>query len=345
MNRQVLEYYEKIIPCNLDYPYAFISYSNKDGNRVWKDVVELQDKGYNIWIDKNLKPTDSSWKEALNAIDCLNCKVVVFYISRNSVTSDACRQELLRRIDSKAKYLHNGEIPLVVIEAEPISSIVSFRNNVFSSVSKDLGIILEEKERKLEILGQVMDEFFPNDDKLRIKNAESERKGDYYKDITSCFDKVKCFDINEQFVNLIKLLKYPSNYWIARIYLIRAEKKNDLNFSLLLAFLYKEGIVVEKNKEKSDEFILLSDLMLDQNVWKNEADKCKKNQELERALVLYLGIAIQNDDLEGYMYAGKIFLNLDNYHFAKICLEKVKDTDEDCLKAYKAVKKIGRAHV
>jgi hypothetical protein len=48
---------------------------------------------------------------------------------------------------------------------------------------------------------------------------------------------------------------------------------------------------------------------------------------------------MQGDELNGFMYAGKIFLNLRNYYFAEICLGKVKDKDEGCLKAYWAIKK------
>ena len=338
MDRQDTGYQEKIIPCNRDYPYAFISYSSKDGERVWKDVVELQDMGYNIWIDKNLKPTESSWKEAFNAIDSLNCKVVLFYISRNSVVSEPCRQELLRMTGDKAKHLHNGEIPLVVIEAEPIPSIESFRNDTYHNVSKNTGLSLKEREEKLEVLGKVMDQFFPNNDKIRIKGEQNDRKGNYYQAIVSCLDKVKCFDNNEQFVNLIEMLKYPGKYPTLQPYLLWAGKKNDPKFSLLLAFLYQEGIVAEKNKKKSEQFLMLGDWMSDKNNWKEEAEMGRKNQDLERALVYYLGIAMRDHNWEGYMYAGKIFLNLDNSYLAAVCLEKVTDKNKDCLKAYKALK-------
>ena len=63
---------------------------------VWADVVELQHRGYNLWIDEaNLDMTKDSWEEdALKAIESSNCVLLAFYVSRNSLTSEACLNEI-----------------------------------------------------------------------------------------------------------------------------------------------------------------------------------------------------------------------------------------------------------
>ena len=52
---ELSEVLKSIQPCNMDESYIFISYSAKDSEQVWRDVLKFQQMGYNVWLDeKNL---------------------------------------------------------------------------------------------------------------------------------------------------------------------------------------------------------------------------------------------------------------------------------------------------
>ena len=90
----ILQY---IKPCNIDMGYIFVSYSGKDSEYVWMDVLELQRRGYNVWLDeKNIDKTKGSWKDdALKAIEDVNCQLLLFYVSQHSLCSEACYNEVM----------------------------------------------------------------------------------------------------------------------------------------------------------------------------------------------------------------------------------------------------------
>lgn len=59
---------EQLHSCDTNAPFVFISYSAKDGERVSADALELQRRGYNVWLDsRNLDRTKASWK--MDALD------------------------------------------------------------------------------------------------------------------------------------------------------------------------------------------------------------------------------------------------------------------------------------
>ena len=118
---------EQILPCNLNKPYIFISYSSKDRERVLEDVLEFQRRGYNVWLDDlNLDKTNPSWKvDALKAIESYYCQLVVFYVSRWSLTSDNCYEELCHTRHEDTIAYHNEEVKYIAVELESIGNIVS----------------------------------------------------------------------------------------------------------------------------------------------------------------------------------------------------------------------------
>ena len=62
MNDTIQQLTELIKPCDRENPYVFISYSSRDAEKVYRDVLEFQKRGYNIWIDvKNVDKTKPSW--------------------------------------------------------------------------------------------------------------------------------------------------------------------------------------------------------------------------------------------------------------------------------------------
>lgn len=83
-------------PCDVTRPYIFVSYSSADEETVCRDVLTLQRHGYNLWIDiKNLDKRQPSWHDsALDAATAYNSSLVLFYVSRHSLTSMPCFEEL-----------------------------------------------------------------------------------------------------------------------------------------------------------------------------------------------------------------------------------------------------------
>ncbi len=74
--------------------YYFVSYSHKDYKKVYADIFSLQNNGIPIWYDRGMPPS-KSWKEtAQEFIDKYDCKGVIFYVSENSLQSEAIHKEL-----------------------------------------------------------------------------------------------------------------------------------------------------------------------------------------------------------------------------------------------------------
>ena len=74
--------------------YFFISYSHKDYKKVYKDIFALQQQGVNIWYDGGM-PVGKNWQEvAEEFILPYKCAGVIFYVSENSLMSDAIHKEM-----------------------------------------------------------------------------------------------------------------------------------------------------------------------------------------------------------------------------------------------------------
>ena len=177
---------QKLLPCDMDSPFVFISYSAADKELVWTDVFELQQRGYNIWIDEaNLDKSKDSWKEdALRAIEDYNCALLIFYVSRNSLTSEPCLNELERTIAQATQETHLGKVDCIAIDAENVGNMGDFVSNVGLQIERS-GISSTEKSQKTRILFRFKTNWFREDnEKVRIHpKTEKKRLGDYYLDI------------------------------------------------------------------------------------------------------------------------------------------------------------------
>ena len=181
----------QISPCDTQKPYIFISYSNHDKQLVWQDVLEFQRMGYNIWLDeKNLDKTKASWKDdALTAIDDMYCMLVVFYVSKSSLLSDACYRELSKTTDEITAALHYGPVKFIAIDVDEIGDIMAFTRELHQTVFQDATFPKEIKSQMLITLHQFIKDFFgSNNEKVRIhpKN-EINRKMNYYEEIVASF--------------------------------------------------------------------------------------------------------------------------------------------------------------
>lgn len=196
MNIEDIELSKRFITCDLNKPYAFVSYSSLDYKVIWKDITHLQNMGYNIWIDHSLNGTEETWKEALLKIENPNCKYVLFYMSKNSITSIPCSEELNKTKDGITMKKHQDcKVPIVVIEVEDIPDIPEYFCEVKKPIVSNFN---DENEEKLKALFSISSHF-PNNDKPRIKfKNDIKRKTDYYDDICKAMESIHKFNGNQK---------------------------------------------------------------------------------------------------------------------------------------------------
>lgn len=182
--------------CDPEMPYIFISYSNADSEVVYDDVLEFQRRGYNIWIDeKNLDKKQDSWKEsALEAIKDFNCSLLVFYVSRHSLISENCLNELLMTSDPEARAYHFGDVDFICVDVEEIGHIEKAGKAIHDQIVKSKAS-KDEKKNQLKVLSRFLAEFFNSNERVRIHpRSEVNRKTDYYLDILSFFPEDALLD-------------------------------------------------------------------------------------------------------------------------------------------------------
>lgn len=80
-----------------DNPYIFISYAHKDKEQVAPFIGELMNRGYRIWYDDGINPSEE-WPESV-ATHLYHATSVVFFISKAFCTSKNCKRELNFAID------------------------------------------------------------------------------------------------------------------------------------------------------------------------------------------------------------------------------------------------------
>ena len=192
-----IEYLKKINKCDMDKPFIFISYSAQDCERVYRDAAVFQRYGYNIWIDeKNLDKTKPSWKsDAIEAIHDYCCSFMVFYVSRNSLSSENCLEEFQASFDREAVELHNGPLKYICIDLEQITNIVDYCNELIEKISvtvfdpkdsKKNKEIRKSKTRAVYVFREML--FNNNNERVRVHpKEEAGRKTDYYQDIFNSF--------------------------------------------------------------------------------------------------------------------------------------------------------------
>ncbi len=73
-------------------PYAFISYSHKDSEKVFEILGKLQDKGLRLWYDRGIT-LGSDWSDDIANHIC-NCKCMLAFHSQNSAKSRHCKNEI-----------------------------------------------------------------------------------------------------------------------------------------------------------------------------------------------------------------------------------------------------------
>ncbi|MBR4420461.1 MAG: leucine-rich repeat protein [Clostridia bacterium] len=84
----------EVFPSSHKENYYFVSYSHKDYNRVFKDILKLEEMGINVWYDNEMH-IGENWREVAQLyISKFQCSGIIFYLTENSITSPACNQEV-----------------------------------------------------------------------------------------------------------------------------------------------------------------------------------------------------------------------------------------------------------
>ena len=75
-----------------DKPYLFISYSHADEKVVFPLLQGIQESGYRFWMDRGIE-VGTEWSN--NIADRLSrCEAVIFFVSKKSVQSENCLDEI-----------------------------------------------------------------------------------------------------------------------------------------------------------------------------------------------------------------------------------------------------------
>ncbi len=93
-DNELVEIPSILLPDVFESSYYFISYSHKDFRFVYDDILSLEEGGLNIWYDRGI-PAGKKWKDIAN--DYMfpsECRGVIFYLSENSILSDAVIDEI-----------------------------------------------------------------------------------------------------------------------------------------------------------------------------------------------------------------------------------------------------------
>ncbi|MBU1978045.1 MAG: toll/interleukin-1 receptor domain-containing protein, partial [Gammaproteobacteria bacterium] len=118
-------------------PYIFISYAHADAAVVFPDLLLIRALGASVWFDEGIDPGNEWPEDIARAID--RCALFVFFISRTSVSSRNCRNEvyfaLTRDKPVVAIYLEETMVPRgIALSLSSTQAIMKFRMDADSYV-------------------------------------------------------------------------------------------------------------------------------------------------------------------------------------------------------------------
>lgn len=329
----MMELFEQILPCDTEKQYAFVSYSHKDGPYVWEDVIALQKKGYNIWIDRNVSPTaERSWNEATkNRIVSINCCAVLFYTSANSMISEPCLHELVSAHSEEARDTHMDQpVPVIKIDVQPIRDMARFNRDTQAKI-KESALTAAEKTAKAGCLTKMMKLCFPDGGAaVRILSRNDQtRERDYYTELTDCLRKLEVdeFTADEQYRNCVSWLADKSLHTSALLGLQRCAEDNHLYASLMLAYLLKTGVCGKKDPGKADTILFFEQCSPASAGWPEMADRQKRLGRREEAAALYQTLGLTENRADAFLAACKMWMTMPrpNYLMARQCLLDARD--------------------
>lgn len=194
MNQEIqgLEYLQKNeiknMKCDMDKPFAFISYSHDDYDAqiVMNVFKQLMKKGYNLWIDvANIPVNQDSWtKPAKSALRNKNCKLAILFRSEISLVTENIKKELEKIEDNKqniksidiwhAKDMNAEKFRQEIMNSGSITEkIKEICDEIFDIVKKDCNAIRLASDAENDIL-KLVDHMEADDDMKTIKITTTE---------------------------------------------------------------------------------------------------------------------------------------------------------------------------
>lgn len=108
--------------------------------------------------------------------------------------------------------------------------------------------------------------------------------------------------------------------------LTELEQENHLESIMLLSFLYKQGIGVRKDSEKSSELLDFASFQMDESSWLSCAEQLIEERNYIKATPYCLAYSQKYESGDGFYKAGIIFLKkIKNYEFCKLCFKLALD--------------------
>lgn len=106
--------------------YVFISYAHKDKSRVFPAIEAMQKAGYNVWYDEGIE-AGTEWPTYI-ANKLKGSSLVFAFVSRNSIMSDNCTEEIYFARANKKKLL------IIYLEAVVLPSGLEMRLSLMQSL-------------------------------------------------------------------------------------------------------------------------------------------------------------------------------------------------------------------
>lgn len=122
-NQDIINLNKQIVSCDQSKPFVFVSYSKKDADKVYPTVIQLQQMGFNIWIDKELRnQIGEDWQMgALSAIASKPCKAILFFMSENSMWSaPVCAELIWSTSETARRYNRNEALKIIPINTSDL---------------------------------------------------------------------------------------------------------------------------------------------------------------------------------------------------------------------------------
>ncbi len=116
-SKSIADLSSDVLPKAYNDSYYFVSYSHKDYKLVYKDILQLEALGINIWYDNEMH-IGENWKDVAKLyISKFQCKGIIFYLTENSITSKACNEEVEYALKHNKKFF-SINVPLKDREVE-----------------------------------------------------------------------------------------------------------------------------------------------------------------------------------------------------------------------------------
>lgn len=137
-------------------PYVFVSYASLDWEKVYPTVIELRERGFNIYIDAELQEVATrNWMDNVRErIFDGEIRGIISFLSLNYMRSYACMLELLLNQSNDMKDDRGESLPVIYVSLQkeigsPQSINSYIREEKIRSESKGLAVKIQDEEKEV----------------------------------------------------------------------------------------------------------------------------------------------------------------------------------------------------